>query len=121
MTNASGEPVEVLEVSGLLWLGGRADGSGYSSRGTELAAGAELELFDYSLFAGEPRSVRAGQQALRAAICFVWLPAEDAGEWLDTWWFEYQAGSGEMSVVRRDGALLGAARGCDLQAATPPW
>ena len=75
--NASGAPVELLEVSGLLWLGGRADGSGYSAQGTRLAAGAELELFDYGLFGGEPQSVREGSQTLRAALCFVWLPAED--------------------------------------------
>jgi len=122
LSNASGAPVEVLEVSGLLWLGGRADDSGYSSQGTELAAGADLELFEYSLFGSEPQSVRDGEQPLRAALCFVWLPAEDGPEWLDTWWFEYRADSGEMAMVRRDGAPLEAsARGCDLQAATPPW
>ena len=109
-TNASGAPVELLEVSGLLWLGGRADGSGYSAQGTALAAGAELDLFEYGLFGAEPQSVREGSQTLRAALCFVWLPAEDAGEWLDTWWFEYQAGSGEMLVLRHDGAPLEGAR-----------
>jgi hypothetical protein len=122
LSNASGAPVEVLEVSGLLWLGGRADDSGYSAQGTELSAGAELELFEYSLFGSEPQSVREGEQPLRAALCFVWLPAEDGPEWLDTWWFEYRADSGEMAMVRRDGAPLeGSGRGCDLQAATPPW
>jgi hypothetical protein len=121
--NASGAAVEVLEVSGLLWLGGRADGSGYSAQGTRLAAGDELELFDYGLFGGEPQSVREGSETLRAALCFVWLPAEDSGEWLGTWWFEYQPESGEMLLVRRDAAPLavGSTRGCDLQAAAPPW
>lgn len=121
-TNASGAPVEVLEVSGQLWLGGRADGSGYSAQGTELAAGAALELFEYSLFGGEPESVRDGQQSLRAALCFVWAPAEAEGEWLDTYWFEYRVDSGEIELVRRDGVPLDpSARGCDLDAATPPW
>jgi hypothetical protein len=121
-TNASGAPVEVLEVSGLLWLDGRTDGSGYSAQGTELASGDSLELFEYNLFAGEPEGVRSGAQTLRAGLCFVWVPVPDAGEWLDIYWFEYQADSGELALVRRDGAPLdGALHGCDLQAASPPW
>ena len=120
--NASGAPIEVLEVSGLLWLSGRADGSGYSAQGTRLAAGDELELFDYGLFGAEPQRVREGLETLRAALCFVWLPAEDSGEWLGTWWFEYQPESGEMLLVRRDAApLASASRGCDLASAAPPW
>jgi hypothetical protein len=121
-TNVSGAPVEVLEVSGLLWLGGRADGSGYSAQGTELEAGAALELFEYSLFAGEPESVIDGRQSLRAALCFVWAPSQAEGEWLDTYWFEYGMDSGEIELVRRDGVPLDpSARGCDLDSATPPW
>lgn len=121
-TNASGAPVEVLEVSGLLWLDGRTDGSGYSSQGTQLAAGDALELFEYSLFAGEPQGVRSGAQTLRAGLCLVWLPAPGAGEWLDTYWFEYRADPGEFALVRRDGIPLeGSAHGCDLQTAVPPW
>jgi hypothetical protein len=121
-TNASGAPVEVLEVAGLLWLGGRSDGSGYSAQGSELAAGSELELFEYSLFADEPERVRSGAESLRVALCFVWLPSPEASEWLDTYWFEYRADSEEIELVRRDGTpLADQGRGCDLASAAPPW
>jgi hypothetical protein len=121
-SNASGAALEVLEVSGLLWLGGRADGSGYSAQGTELIAGSERDLFEFSLFGSEPQDVRQGQQTLRAAVCSVWAPAGATDEWLDTWWFEYQLESRELALVRHDGSPLDPAeRGCDLEAAQPPW
>lgn len=121
-SNASGLPVEVLQVSGLLWLGGRSDGSGYSAQGSELAAGSTTELFRYDLFADEPARVHSGAETLRAALCLVWQPSPESGEWLDTYWFEYRLESEELELVRRDGApLADPSRGCDLQAATPPW
>jgi hypothetical protein len=122
VTNASGVPVDVLEVSGLLWMGGRSDGSGYSAQGSQLAAGTALELFQYQLFPGEPERVRGGTETLRAALCLVWLPTPESSEWLDTYWFEYRSDSEDLELVRHDGAPVGtSARGCDLQAATPPW
>lgn len=121
-SNASGAPLDVLQVSGLLWLGGRSDGSGYSARGSELAAGSTSELFRYDLFADEPERVRSGAETLRAALCLVWQPAPGSGEWIDTYWFEYRIESEELELVRRDGApLLDTSNGCELEAAAPPW
>jgi len=121
-SNASGTPLDVLQIAGLLWLDGRSDESGYSAQGSELAAGSTSELFRYDLFADEPQRVRAGLQTLRAALCLVWEPSPESGPWLDTYWFEYRPDREEFALVRRDGTpLADMTRGCDLQAAATPW
>jgi hypothetical protein len=122
VSNASSQPVDVLQIAGLMWLGGRSDGSGYSAQGSELAAGSTTELFRYELFADEPELVRSGAESLRVALCLVWQPSPDSAEWLDTYWFEYRQDREELELVRRDGApLVDLARGCDLESAAPPW
>jgi hypothetical protein len=119
-TNASGEPVEILEVSALLWLGSGTQGTGFSSAGAALPAGDSVELFEYDLFGDEPDQVRAGMQPLRAALCFVWHAG--GPERMDSYWFEYRTDPGELALLRREGAPLAAdVHGCDLEAAIPPW
>jgi hypothetical protein len=120
-TNASGSPVQVLEVSGRLWLGERAEDSGYSAGGSQLAGGDVLDLFEYNLFAGEPERVLAGEETLRAALCLAWEPADGSGEWIHSYWFEYQVETGGLALLRRDGAPGESGARCDLEAATTPW
>ncbi len=101
--NPGPREVDVLEVWGRLWLDGEPVGRVSSVDGTEIAPGAEADLFVYALAPAAAGLVLSGEGRLTASLCFAYERVRDPepGTWVDVYGFEYDL-EARSRMLRRD-------------------